>query len=548
MLRWLLVCISLWVALPAWAASVSLSVSTSKLAVSQATRATVTVLGAQPVGIPVFEPVDGLSLRYVTQTSTPVSTVDQGIVYARRYVFEVEAERVGTYALGPAEVALPGGATVASPPVTITVTERSAEAQDAPLVATSRFLEDTVWEGEVVLYTAEVRARKPIRNVAWALPKFEGLQQVGQGEERQYGVLDPSGDITVNDVTVAMLASGTGDRTQAPAVARVSVLQPGGGPWGLPQTRTRSIAGQEAPLTVRPLPPPPPGFNGLVGDYDLRSSFGTTEGIAVGQSVPWVVEIVGDGVVDGVELPIPELPEARIYRDTTESVGRLVEGRWMARKRFQLVLVPTAPGTLELPPLELVTFSPSQGRYVTVKAQLGTLTVVGEGARVDVQTFGADGEIAGPEPVDLVDIYGWGPATTPPLAPLIPFGLVLAVLPGVLVLGLDGRDGVRSWWSSRTVRRAVAVRGRGRLRSLPSEPSERLAVLDLALREALADHVSTPVSQLRRAEALDAVVMDTRTVVEGAFTALDLARFAGGAVPPDVDELVRAAIDALETR
>jgi hypothetical protein len=323
------------------------------------------------------------------------------------------------------------------------------------------------------------------------------------------------------------------------------VLLRGSSPFGLPQARVKHVPTQTAPLTVRPLPPAPPGFSGLVGDFTLTAQLGKTT-VGVGESVPLTVEIVGTGSVDGFQLELPEIPDAQVYRDASTDQARLEQGRYLASKRFTNVLVPTRPGELRLPALEVVVFSPTAGEYVTLTTDPGVMQVSGQDVSVDMRTFGQAGASGdGPKPIELVEIYTWGPSVTPPLAPLAPLGLALVGLPGLLVLGLDGRDGLRRWWSGRRVRRVVAVRGRGRLRGLPPEPGARLAVLDLALREVLADRVKTTVAHLRRDEALAALEDEEAGPVRDAFAALDRARFAGGEVPDDAVDRVKAAFDAL---
>ena len=148
-------------------------------------------------------------------------------------------------------------------------------------------------------------------------------------------------------------------------------------------------------------------------------------------------------------------------------------------------------------------------------------------------------------PVELVDVYTWGVATVPPTAPVLPFLWLAVSLPGGLLLVGEGASATRAWWRRRRAANVKEVRGADRLKSLPADGAERLAVLDLALREALAAHVKVPVGTLRRPEALAALHDDLQHRVENAFASLDRCRFAGEAPGPDLEVMVRDAIGRL---
>ncbi|MEZ4321931.1 MAG: BatD family protein [Myxococcota bacterium] len=546
------VLVAMFVAVPAWAANVSLSVGVPEIQVAQTTRVTVTVVGEQPASLPTFPEQEGIRIRFRERASEFVSTPSTGIVQTYRYVYEATPDGEGEYVIGPAEVVFRNQGVAQTPTVTLKVGPRTASvASTADLVVTSSFRRDTVWEGEVVLYDATVTARVPIRDVQWRWPDFEGLQVPADvsAQNTTTRIGDPRGDITLVKSVIPLIAAGTGDRTQPPAVARVSQLTNRNSPFGLPTSRSRNEPGTQAPLHIRPLPKPPPDFSGLVGDFNVYSTLDKTEKVKVGESVAWNVTVVGDGVVDGFDVPELEgLKGVRVYRDESHSAGGMVEGDYVGRKVFSMVLVPTERGVIELPDLSIVVFSPSKGAYETLKVEVGKLSVLGSGTKLEFEDFGSEGgptEIEAVEPVDLEEVYTWGLATTVPLAPVIPLGLIFALAPGVLVLVADGGGVVRGWWSGRRSRR-VEIRGKARLRTPPADSGELLAVCDLALRETLADRTGVSVGELRRDEALSSLPPAVADDVQQAFVGLDRARFAGGAVPEDAVVRVKLAIDRLE--
>ena len=56
--------------------------------------------------------------------------------------------------------------------------------------------------------------------------------------------------------------------------------------------------------------------------------------------------------------------------------ARVDDGQYLASGRFPRVIVPSKPGTLDLPPIQLVTFSPTKGEFVTHTLPIGRIDVV----------------------------------------------------------------------------------------------------------------------------------------------------------------------------
>lgn len=531
----------------AWAATVSVSARVTELEELQSTRLRIVVSGEQRVNPPRFPEIDGLDVRY-SERSTRMEQSPSGIVRTVTFVYRVSPTRPGTFVVPSVDLTMPNGEILSTEPISITAKPSgSTPLPDEPLVAEADFDRSSAWEGEVVRYHTKVTARTRVGTVNWRLPPFKGLTRPANGDllDATTVIGDPRGDITIIERTFPFIASGIGNRTQPPAVAQVDVVVTSGRSiFGNRRRRTSVPVGGQAKLQVRPLPTAPPEFSGLVGDFELQSRL-TKSRAVVGETVPWSLMISGEGVVDGFLLDDLETPGARVYRGDTEVSGRLFEDGYRSSKIFRLNLVPTEPGTLVIPPVEVVVFSPTKGEFVTLTADVGELQVTGEALDDEMKSFTADTEITAPEPVEIVDVYTWGLADTPPLAPLLPVLLGLISFPAGLLLFGEGAGALRSAWATRRRSRRVEVRGAARLKSLPAEGPERLATLDLALREALADHLKMDVGSLRRAEALAALHEDLHDRVANAFAALDRCRFAGGTPNEDLLVAVRDAIGRL---
>lgn len=527
----------------------SIQAQVTELEVGQTTRVTVVITGERSAPVPTFEPVDGLQVRFAERSASFQSSPQTGIVRTLAYTYLVQPTQPGTFPLGPATVELGSGDTITTETLDLKVLPRGTmPVPEDPLSVTAGFPRSTVWEGEVVLYEAELVARQPIGNVSWRLPDLTGLTRPAHGDlvTERTEIGDPDGDITRVRSVLPLVATGTGERTQPPALAEVDLILAGRSLFGPRRRKKRVPAAKPAQLTIRPLPKAPPAFSGLVGDFELRTRL-SAEKAVVGQTVRWAVQVLGDGIVDGFDLPLPDLEAASVYRDKPEVSGRFADGRYLGVKTFHLQLVPTEPGELQLPPLEVVTFSPSKGRYETVRVALGKLLVTGEAADSELKSFASgDGTtVVEDAPVELVDIYTWGFATVPPNAPLMPVLWVLVSLPGGLLLLGEGGVAARRWWASRERRGPSEPVGAARLKSLPPNGPERLALLDLALREALAARVGVSVGALRRPEAIGALHEDLAERVDAAFAALDRCRFAGDPSCPELEAMVKDAVGRL---
>ena len=201
---------------------------------------------------------------------------------------------------------------------------------------------------------------------------------------------------TVNEVRKALFPQREGELVLPPTQLSVEVLVEAprrqsrrrgifddfdsllgrGGRW-----ETKYLVTEPVTLNVRPLPPAPAGWNGLVGDFDISASLSRRE-LQVGQSATLEVRVAGAGNVQLLAEPeFPELPVFKIYPDqptsTVDNSGRLLSGR----KVFRRALVPLVIGALDIPPLELVYFDPELGEYVERSTD-----------RIDLDVTPADGE------------------------------------------------------------------------------------------------------------------------------------------------------------
>lgn len=485
----------LWLCATALAVQVQLRAEPQALTAGQAGTVRLLVItgGSENVSVasrrpPTLTTERGLMARFLGQ-SQQLDNFNGRITRVVEFQYNVTAIEPGKWTVGPVQINLDDNSVATADAVTITVSERGAAASgDVEFTANAAFDAPEVWEGQAVVLIASFESKLAGAQVRWRLPTFDGLRspQHGTPTDDHYAIDDPGGTIYVRKAYVPLVAVATGARDQGVALAEVSIPVGGADLFGFRRNRVEQVVSDRLKLDVKRLPPAPPNFSGLVGDFEITSSLsaGATNTVAVGQSVPWNVVVVGNGVVEGFELPAFRPAGASVYDQTADVTARIDGDHLKSTAAFHRVLVPTETGTLSLPPLEIVTFSPSQRAYVTSRVELPPLTVVkgreGDGA---VEVYGQEAAPdTDPVAIDLRPAYTWGRATAWPLGPVLPPLLGLAGAPGLVVLGAAGLSRMADARRRRAAARQGPPTARSVLRALPSDPSERLVAFDVALR------------------------------------------------------------------
>lgn len=245
---------------------------------------------------------------------------------------------------------------------------------------------DTFWAGEVfpVSYTLNIVRRylhSPASNVDWQpaplvaedWSKLELSETLLRGE--RYAILSQN---------TRAYAKAPGNYTIKPASQMINFNISSSGFAFLPmqQVEQRKLESNPLSLTIKPLPPAPPGFSGAVGEFTFTSKVVPVTA-AVGEPVTWTIELGGTG-----NWPdITGLPQREVSNDfqvvqpkskRTMNEGALFEGTLSE----DVVLVPTRPGSYRLAPVRFTYFDPKSGTYKTVASEPVTVTVTASAAPV----------------------------------------------------------------------------------------------------------------------------------------------------------------------
>lgn len=525
----------LWVAAAAQAAQVQLVVEPTRLVQGQTGTARLLIVleGREHFDTGLVPPLPtghGLRASYAG-TQSQVQRINLGqMTRVLQYQYTLAAGAEGDWEVGPVELKMADGTVQRAEAVSVHVSERPAEA--AKETSVTAVLHTTrpagadgaprAWEGQVLTYERRVESRSPQTRVSWSDPNLEGLRPVhlGAPEERRFRIEDPDGTVDVIRAVYPLVATGLGHHDLGPATATIQVPSRGGGSFfGL---RTEVLMSDPVVLDVDKLPSAPPGFSGLVGDFTLSSRLDATR-VVTGQSVPWTLVLTGDGSLEGAELPPFEAPGFSVY-DSNPRVEARVEGEgYLSSATFSRVLVPTEVGEVDLPDLDLVVFSPSKGAYEHLRVDLPTLVVEqgkeGDGA---VTTFGQAPVDGAADPDVPRPPMAWGRATAPSLRPVLVPALLAALAPGLGLLLKDIVSAVVARRRSRVVEDRPPTAAE-LLAALPTEPGERLAVLDHALR--LCEAATSDPAEIRELRKR-----------------LGRVRFGGGEPDPSLEEDIRRLV------
>ncbi|HXQ81510.1 MAG TPA: BatD family protein [Opitutaceae bacterium] len=334
-----------------------------------------------PNDTPLPPKVDGLRLDYEGQSSN-ISMINGtfsrsvSVTYAalmsRSQAVEIPAFSVDTNK-GRLRVPVarfsPAGATVGSGGISL------SDAATASLVPSP----ESVWAGEVfdLRYTIEVGAGYYPN---WLRGTFDWdpspliIEDWSQPEPFETGGGEPKTGLAYHTRAVARNVG----RIRLNATSQLVNLSVGVTGFGFFQQRQYqqfAVPGGPATIEVRPLPPAPDGFTGAVGDFKLASKVVPVH-VKIGDPVTWTVELSGSGNWPEIPgLPAREVPGSfqviQPKPKRTQPQAKLFE----ATLSEDVVLVPTQPGTYELPALSFAFFDPKAGAYRAIEAPGGTVIV-----------------------------------------------------------------------------------------------------------------------------------------------------------------------------
>ena len=391
--------------------SMQASVDRTRVEVGDLIQFRVEVEAAQmgSVSAPQVPTPDGLQLTGSTSSTSMSVNIVNGEMTTKRtttYVFSFRVQRVGSYVLGPAQLAHEGK-TLRSDQVRIEVVKRSGRPQTRPAPSTGRSMGQSeiqeieqnlflqaipekrmVYVGEQVGVTYKLFTRYDLRNVQYGhVPTFTGFWAEtvfdAQRLNMQREVVDGRAFNTALLKRLVLFPTTAGKHTLEQLEVNCEVV---GGrrsrglfdfdPFGAFDTQQVRVRSGDIEIEVIPLPAgAPKGFGGTVGKFEMRAEAipGT---VKAGDPVAVKVVVQGAGNLHAINEPIrPERSGFKFYDPKTNLETRKRGTRISGQKTFEYVAIPYKTGQVILPPFILAYFDPVQKLYKTVQTKPITLQV-----------------------------------------------------------------------------------------------------------------------------------------------------------------------------
>jgi BatD DUF11 like domain len=251
-------------------------------------------------------------------------------------------------------------------------------------------------QGEQAIYSIYLYTRQDVAAIsATDMPSFRGFwvrdlpqpehlvpEMVNIGAER-YG--------RVAMIRKALFALRPGHHVLEPAGCDVVVEPPNRGFFGPPSRPAQlHLRTPELAVEVQPLPPPPAGFAGLVGQVSLAAKL-QPYNLRLGDGATLAITLAGAGHLEGVPAPRLEVPAGlTVFPPQQQSEDHVSGGTVVGRRTWTFVIVPNRPGIYSVRPPAVSFFDPVHGQYRQAESPPLALTAL------PAPAVGAAGKAAAP--------------------------------------------------------------------------------------------------------------------------------------------------------
>ncbi len=310
----------------------------------------------------------------------------------------------GTFTIGSVRTKVDGKAVMTKPITVRVLAAEETPKQTRDLFMIAKVSNESPYVGEQVVFSLRIYQRIRLAQASLEALDFGGALAEDLGKESTYDATVNGIAYQVTEIKKALFPQQAGELV-LPAVrlnAEVVVQNQGGrrrgtdpfgdifnSPFddffGRGRTETRTVTAPPVTLTVRPLPPAPANFSGMVGSFSIKANL-TNATVKVGESTTLSLTVSGRGNPPLIKEPtLPALEGFKIY-DDKPTLQSQVDGEGLTGvKVFGKALVPMRAGMLSIPAARLTFFEPATGEYVTRSTTPITLTVADAPASEDLR-------------------------------------------------------------------------------------------------------------------------------------------------------------------
>ncbi|MEJ2084856.1 MAG: BatD family protein [Acidobacteriota bacterium] len=303
--------------------------------------------------------------------STQMSFVNGQLSSSVSYEFVLTPKRTGSLTVGPVEAEI-DGEIYASDPFTVRIVEATQSTQDTrDLFLTAKVSTTTPYVGQEVVYVWRFYRRVRIGDANLESQDFSGFLVEDLGELREYQSTVNGVQYLVSELRKSLFPQEVGTMIIPASRLTCEVLTRSRRRTGSlfddffspTATETKVLRTRQIELEVKPLPPAPENYSGLVGDFEIEGSVSQAE-LKVGESTTLRLTVRGSGNVQMISEPVlPDLTNFKTYGDKPSGTIEREGARLSGYKTYSRALVPLEPGEPVIPPVELTYFDPDEARY-----------------------------------------------------------------------------------------------------------------------------------------------------------------------------------------
>lgn len=309
--------------------------------------------------------------------STQVQFGSGGYRSSVEYTFLLSPKRIGTFTV-PSFTVEQEGKTYKSQPFKIKIiSPKATPSAKRNLFITGSVSTDTPFVQQQLVYTWRFFKSNDVqidgRSPRVEFPDFEGFVAIQLDEQREYTMVKDGTRFSITEMRFILFPQEEGLHTIGRSSLNLDVIKPQpsrqrdifGDIFQRGQRVSKRIISEPVKLTIKPLPPAPDNFTGLVGEFSASSSL-STQNLASGESATLTYKISGKGNLDAIKPPFPEALEGfKIYHDKATNQPMSYADSLGGFKEFRAALVPLAPGNYTIPPIEVAFFNPDTEAYET---------------------------------------------------------------------------------------------------------------------------------------------------------------------------------------
>ncbi len=393
-------------AMPAMAASATLTLDSEEIGVGEAVQLTVAVNGASSAGRPKINAPDGLSVQYAG-TSNQIQIINGAFSSQLSYNYLVAGLKPGRYTIGPIEITA-GNNKLRTHSVILTVTGTSASGGNSgaispalrgqnrpdtegdgegeqngsdPLTLSLSLPKTTLYQGETVPVTVKLLAGNVSLNEV-SYPNlnqsdfiFGKLDKPLQTEKIIHGV-----PYKAVEFHTTMTPVKTGTIFLGPVSLNCNIIVKSrdhddffGDFFPNYQRQSVQVKSKKIQLHILPLPSTgkPAGFSGGVGQFQLKAA-ATPQ--TVNQGDPLTVKLVlsGTGNLQAVNAPVLQISNGfKVYDPQRKSTTGPNNGE----VSFEQVLIPFNAQIKQIGPYVFSYFNPVAGKYQQISTPAIPITV-----------------------------------------------------------------------------------------------------------------------------------------------------------------------------